>query len=393
MKLADLPALLHEAQSRAAFRKDLLTQITRHLAEMQEEHGERLAPEWATTSTDQGLITTSQGIQEVAVKLARSVAPRHAAAEQESLATSIHAAALGVVQERQAKKAGNALQSRPLTRPARLNPVDWLRISTEERKLINLIAQSIIRGSVVDLDEPLEEQLLARQPKGDSLEQAMKTAGRRSYSWAKVAVLELLNGNIELATEYARASQLEDLRYSDAQRHLSTEPARFHTGRYHRGVIFKIMVPRSVTEEGPDDVPIQRLVFDPFYFTLVILWGADGSTLEVANATEIEARSGIDVGETGWSDFIGWLHHQDRRLGGTGRGRPVKDLKHLIYREDRGALATRELIRDQFPGAIRTLEALRRTLTPQSNDRLGTLDMFNESEIEWADEQTAEADA
>ncbi|WP_407540241.1 hypothetical protein Q0M94_02250 [Deinococcus radiomollis] len=391
MKPADLPALLHEAQSRAAFRKELLIQVTRHLAEMQEEHGERLAPEWATASTDHGLITTSQGVQEAAVKLARSVAPRHTAAEQEFLATSIHAAALKAAQDRNERKAGMAREHQPLKRPAKLNPVDWLRISTEERKLINLIAASIIRGSVVDLDEPPDEPPPARQPKGDSLEQAMKTAGRRSYSWAKVAVLELLNGNVELATEYAKASQLEDLRYSDAQRHLSTEPARFHTGRYHRGVIFKIGVPRSVTEEGPDNVPIQRLVFDPFYFTLVILWGADGSTLEVANATEIEARSGIDVGETGWSDFIGWLHHQDRRLTGTVGGRPVKDMKHLIYREDRGALATRELIRDGYPGAIRVFEALRRTLTRVPHESLGRLSTFEEHELEWGgDEEQVE---
>ncbi len=388
MKPADLPALLHEAQSRAAFRKDLLTQITRHLAEMQEEHGERLAPEWATVSTDQGMITTSQGVQDAAVRLARSVAPRHTAAEQEFLATSIHAAALVVVQERQAKKAGNALQPRSLTRPAKLNPVDWLRISTEERKLINLIAQSIIRGSVVDLDEPLEEQPLARQPKGDSLEQAMRVAGRRSYSWAKVAALELLNGNADLALEYAKAMQEEELKYTDARRFLSTEPARLHTGRYHRGVIFKIGVGRSVTQASPEpgQVPIQRLVFDPFYFTLAIVWASDGFSLKVANTIEIEARSGVDVGEGGWSDFIGWLHHQDRRLTGTGGGRPVKDLKHLIYREDRGALATRELIRDEYPGAIRVFEALRRTLTPMPHESLGTLGAFLERDLEWEDE-------
>ena len=387
MKPADLLTLLHEATAKTAYRKGLLTQITRYLTEMQEEHGEHLAPEWATVSTDQGLVTTSQEVQETAVKLARSVAPRHTATEQEVLATSIHVAALGAVQDRLAKKAGNALEAKPLPRPVRLNPVDWLRINTDERKLINLIAQSIIRGSVVDLDEPPEDQPLPRQPKGDSLEQAMRTAGRRAYSYAKVAAQELLNGNVELATQYASAAQLEDLRYADARRHLSTEPARLHTGRYHRGVIFKIGVPRAVTEEGPDNVPVQRLVFDPFYFPLVILWGADGVSLTVANATEIEARSGIDVGETGWSDLIAWLHHQDRRLGGTGRGRPIKDLKHLIYREHHGALETREVIRDGFPGAIRAFEALRRTLTRTPQDRLGQLDTFTEAELEWEDQE------
>ncbi|MGY2893177.1 hypothetical protein [Deinococcus sp. UYEF24] len=53
-----------------------------------------------------------------------------------------------------------------------------------------------------------------------------------------------------------------------------------------------------------------------------------------------------------------------RPLTGTGGGRPVKDLKHVIYHEDRGALASRELIRDGYPGAIRVFEALRLTLTP-----------------------------
>ena len=393
MKPADLPALLHEAQARAAFRKDLLIQVARHLREMQEGHGERLAPEWATASTDQGVITTSQTVQEAAVRLARSIAPRHTVTEQENLATAIHAAALVTVQERHAKKPGSARQARPLARPARLSPVDWLRISTEERRLINLIAASIIRGSVVDLAEPPEEPPLARQPKGDSLEQAMRVAGRRSYSWAKVAALELLNGNTELATEYAKAMQEEELKYADARRFLSTEPARLHTGRYHRGVIFKIGVGRSVTEDGPEGVPIQRLVFDPFYFTLAIVWASDGFSLKVANTVEIESRSGIDVGEGGWSDFLGWLHHQDRRLTGTGGGRPVKDLKHLIYRDHNGALETRELIRDQYPGSIRVFEALRRTLSRQPQDRLGQLDSYSDSELVWEDQEPEEADA
>jgi hypothetical protein len=141
-----------------------------------------------TIGTDHGLITTSQEVQEAVVKLSCSVAPRHTATEQEFLATFIHAAALNAVCDWQERQAGMAREPQPLKRPAKLNPVDWLRISTEERKLINLIAQSIIRGSVVDLDESREEPPLARQPKGDSPEQDMKTAGRRSCSWARVAV-------------------------------------------------------------------------------------------------------------------------------------------------------------------------------------------------------------
>ena len=382
MKPADLPALLHEAKSRAAYRKHFIPLVERALAEEAD-----LVP------SDAGLLTGSQDALDAAATLASSVAPRHSAEERESIASYIHASAVTTVKERQARKGGQAREPRPLARPAKLSPVDWLRISTEERKLINLIAQSIIRGSVVDLDEPPEDQPLPRQPRGDSLEQAMKTAGRRSYSHAKVVVLELLNGNVELATEHAKASQLEELRYADAQRHLSTEPARLHTGRYHRGVVFKIGVPRSVTGEDAQGVPIQRLVFDPFYFTLAVLWAADGVTLRVANTVEIESRSGIDVGESGWSDFIGWLHHQDRRLGGAGRGRPVKDLKHLIYRDHNGALETREVIRDVFPGAIRALEALRRTLSRQPQDRLGQLDSYSESELIWEDQMLEEADA
>ncbi|WP_407569910.1 hypothetical protein [Deinococcus altitudinis] len=136
-----------------------------------------------------------------------------------------------------------------------------------------------------------------------------------------MAALKLLNGDPDLALEYAKVMQLEELKYTDARRFLSTEPARPHTGRYHHGVIFKIGVGRSVTEEGLDNVPIQRLVFDPFYFTLAIVWAADGFSLKVANTVEIEVRSGVDVGEGGWSDFLSWLHHQERRLTGTGGGR------------------------------------------------------------------------
>jgi len=372
---ADPASLLQEARSRSGYRKHFLPLVER-----------TMTAETDLISSEAGLITGHQDVADAATRLARVVAPHHLPEEQAVLAQHVEAAAVTTVQERQTKKAGNAREARPLTRPAKLSPVDWLRISTEERKLINLIAASIIRGSVVDLDEPPDEPPLARQPKGDSLEQAMRMAGRRSYSWAKVAALELLNGNVELATEYAKAMQHEELKYADARRFLSTEPARLHTGRYHRGVIFKIGVPRSETAEDAEGVPIQRLVFDPFYFTLAIVWTSDGFSLKVANTIEIEARSGIDVGESGWSDFLGWLHHQDRRLTGTGGGRPIKDLKHLIYRDHRGALATRELLRDQFPGAIRAFEALRRTLTPVPHESLGTLSAFEEHDLEWDEE-------
>jgi len=375
----DLASLLHEARSRTGYRKHFLPLVER-----------TMTAEPDLISSEAGLITGSQDVTDAATRLARAVAPHHLPEAQAILAQHVEAAAVTTVQERQAKKAGNAREARPLTRPAKLNPVDWLRISTEERKLINLIAASIIRGSVVDLDEPPDELPPARQPKGDSLEQAMRVSGRRSYSWAKVAALELLNGNVDLALEYAKAMQHEELKYSDARRFLSTEPVRLHTGRYHRGVIFKIMVPRSVTEKDPEGVPIQRQVFDPFYFTLAIVWAADGFSLKVANTVEIEARSGIDVGESGWSDFLGWLHHQDRRLTGTGSGRPVKDLKHLIYRDHQGALKTRESIRDTYPGAIRALEALRRTLTPVPHESLGTLSAFEERDLEWEENDERE---
>lgn len=58
---------------------------------------------------------------------------------------------------------------------------------------------------MVDLDEPLEEAPPTRQPKDDSLEQVIHLPGRRSYSWVRVVALELLDGNVNLATEYAKA--------------------------------------------------------------------------------------------------------------------------------------------------------------------------------------------
>ncbi len=65
-------------------------------------------------------------------------------------------------------------------------------------------------------------------------------------------------------------------------------------------------------------MPVQCLVSGPFYFTLAIVRLGDLYSLKAAKTIEIKARSDIDVGESGWSDFLGWLHHQDRRLTGTG---------------------------------------------------------------------------
>lgn len=69
------------------------------------------------------------------------------------------------------------------------------------------------------------------------------------------------------------------------------------------------------------EMPVQCLVSGPFYLTLASVQLGDLYSLKAANTIEIKARSGIDVGESSWSDFLGWLHHQDRRLTGTGADR------------------------------------------------------------------------
>lgn len=309
-------------------------------------------------------------------RLARTLAPRHAPADLTAFARRIEAALVADALDLSARRARAAKPARPPERPERLGALQWARLTAEAKREINLIARAVSREYIVPEDRPEEPE--PRQPRRDSLEALMRQEGRAAFAAARQCAMAQLAGNAELASAYAHEFAEHDARYADARRFLDREPARQRTGRVHRGVIYEIREPQC--DEHGDLVGHTRR-----FFNLVLVWDKRGSGIQVANSVEIEERSGIDVGEDGWRDFVRWVEHHDKRLAGAARGRPA-DPRALVFRDHSGGLETRRSILDTYPGALRAFEALRHTLTHTPEEYLGDLRTIAPEELQWQDD-------
>ena len=95
------------------------------------------------------------------------------------------------------------------------------------------------------------------------------------------------------------------------------------------------------------------------YTRLTIVYAADGHTVTVANAAELESLTGLKVGAGGWAALCRWIEDQSERMDGRKQGRRQDDDEHLIYRDDRGTLCLRTGVSD---GLVLALECVAQSL-------------------------------
>ena len=179
------------------------------------------------------------------------------------------------------------------------------------------------------LHAELEEQLTAAYQKGLEVARLL-TAGR-----------------VALATSRAQEVQEHRLRAMAAQAGLERDRKKHHTGRFFHGDVL------SVRELPGDGTMIQH------YTRLTIIYAADGHTVTVANAAELESLTGLKVGPGGWGALCRWIEDQSERMNGRKQGRRQDDDEHLIYRNDRGSLVLRSGLAE---GLVLALECVAQSL-------------------------------
>lgn len=273
------------------------------------------------------------------------------------------------------------------------------RLSQLERREINLVAQAIHRRQIVpeaprtaaeSEAETKERQArmkshrlihaAARQAGGAlnppstpagppvSLSAAqLEEHGRASYADALEACRLLLAGHETQARLIAGRALAHRRAWDYAGKAHARENAAGHTGRYFRGELF------SVRDYGEEDEGGGERAFTQYYFRLILVWAADGHTLEVANAPELEAAAGLDVGAPAWRDLCRWIDEHSSPEGRARKGRPVADDMHLIFMDDGGHLRPRKFVQDRYPQLLAALSCLRRAMLWGSLDDLPDL--------------------
>jgi len=270
---------------------------------------------------------------------------------------------------------------------------DLFRLTTLERREINLVAQAIHRREVIPdhayryrsstehLSEEQQAQALLRkgigqlireegykvgiprsytppQPRKHAVAGAAIDHGRASYADALEACRLLHAGRISEAQQIAARALGHRAALRVATRQLDQQ-ARRHTGRYFTGEIF------SVREylDHPSNRGKDR-AFRQWYFRLVLVWREDAKRLIVANSEQLEQTTGIMAGEPAWTDLCRWIQDHSNPEGLPRRGRPVADDRQLIFRErpDGGTPNLRAFVLRDYPSLVTALNCLRRSM-------------------------------
>lgn len=247
-------------------------------------------------------------------------------------------------------------------RPQYLLSVTAAHLSRLQRQEANLIAAAILEGDVIhdkrpdDLAPPRGP---AAQPSRQPEVGEYEVAYREMHHNAMLCVRYSLSNSPSLAYHHAALADDARLRYETLTAELTQRRVDHWSGRYHDGDRYRVMLP--VNEDQTIDLE-EAEQWEAYAFDLVIVWAEDGCSLDVANGVEIEAASGVWVGNEGWSSLCHWLEHHDDRLNrGTQRGRQFEDHNDLIWRvrSEADGYRLRTNIAESYPGIERALEAVR----------------------------------
>lgn len=289
---------------------------------------------------------------------------------------------------------GGRGQPRQERLPAPTREISVATLDQERRALINNVAKCIHRRYFIsDADyhamssEQQQERLQRRTAlqiiglaqtevgaaevdpgdsrKGSALHGASHDHLLAAYQKALEVCRLLHDGKVELAT--ALADQVQDHRAAHlaAEGELERARRKHHTGRFFHGDIL------SVRELLGDGTMIQ------YYTRLTIIYGADGHSVLVANAAELESSTGLKVGPGGWAALSRWIEDQSERMDGRKQGRRQDDDEHLIYRDDGESLVLRGGL---SPELVAALDCIARSLNrhdvqrdeiPHGHPRLG----------------------
>jgi hypothetical protein len=272
-------------------------------------------------------------------------------------------------QTRQAQRGGRGPVRQTVPAAPTLDP-DVARLSQEDRALVNTIARCIHRRYFLSDVEagrtliagPLRQLVreAAREvgasdvpvPRSARLSVAsgvVQDSLQAAYAGGLDVCSRLIAGDVRGATLLAERVQAHRLDYLQANAELERTRVTHHTGRYFHGDILSVRV------QGDDGGMTQ------YYTRLTIVYAEDGHRVVVANRRELEALTGVRVGERGWASLCRWVEDLSDRAGGRKQGRRQDDDEHLVYRENEGDLRLRDSL-DSYPDLLLAFECVRRAL-------------------------------
>lgn len=287
--------------------------------------------------------------------------------------------------ERRAAQPGRAGRPRaapvPLPRPAAAAPMTPEQLTRAEREMVNVIARCIhLRYFLSDKDPAdSEDRAIRAAQKAGGLLPASRPSGRASPVHGQLqdanramyaAALEVCQCLTSGRDAQARAllerfkAARRDVLAAEAE--LQAQRPAIRTGRYFHGDILSVRQEHVVLDDLGNFAGYDGMT--QFYTRLTVIHSGDGLHLDIANGPEIEARTSTLVGPHGWRDLCQWIQDQSDRAEGKRRGRRQDDDRHLIYREQDGALVLRDSIRRSYPGLVPALDAVRRALDPALSD-------------------------
>lgn len=230
-----------------------------------------------------------------------------------------------------------------------INPNERREIQTHLRRIIGLGQDET--GST---DTPNK-----RGSKGNEVQGVLHDNLTAAYQKALEACQWLTAGRTDLAQTLAAQVQQHRLTAQAANAELERHRVKHHTGRYFHGDILSVRQEHIETDENGEFLAYEGMT--QYYARVVFIYHADGHTLIVANATELESLTGMQVGPPGWASLCRWVQDMSDRAGGRKQGRRQDDDETLIYRDNEGILRQRDGL-DQYPDLITALDCIRRAL-------------------------------
>lgn len=267
---------------------------------------------------------------------------------------------------------------KPRRQVVRAEPVteaDELHLSQTQRAQINLIARSIHRRYLIsdrrENGQPLVSRgvqlvVQAAERSVGTNKVALETTGGKpselhalieesvqaDFRLSRDCTRHLLAGDLKTAEILARQAHQHRAVGVQAQKLLDKARVKHHTGRFFHGDILSVR-----QEHYEDGVGYQGMT--QWYVRLSIVYAADGYTVTVANAEELESLSGLRVGPRAWKNLCRWIEDHTERMNGRKQGRRQDDDRHLVYRDHNEVLELRKSVAIKWPELPRALECLR----------------------------------
>lgn len=382
---------LEEARGRPVWRRLVnLSEVA--LRAEQKLHWEReLLTDEGVTLLERAVTAAQQDVEHRARQLAGTVAPRGAPAHLRTNITTVLIDAARSEASRRDLRARMPDRPAPTALHAPVPQEDAARAQLDQaqRAMINRVALSLHRRyflsdkelySLTDAEREqgrihgVLRQIIALGERETGLPHTSSAPGPRKGNAlygelhehlvaANRAALEactaLLAGQQDDALTLALQVREHRLQYLAAEKATQQRRVKHGTGRYFHGDILSVREEHVHLDEDGNFDGYDGMT--QYYARVIVLYGPDGHSVQIANSDELEAVTATRAGPQAWASLARWITDMSDRAGGRKQGRRHDDDEHLIYRDNDGHLRLRDTLK-AYPDLVAALDVIRRAL-------------------------------